>query len=573
MKHVWASDAGPVAPARTNSRAPFPLLVVLIVAASLLSACDVLSDFFHPESVPIEPMPHVACYDAPLDAVDTVAHRIGEWPADDYGASLLRITRYSVPVPRVAPNVSRTFTFSPETFENRYPPPRTYHALACRDRLVAIWQPSTEEAVLVSIIAGDFGSSATWSVPSLGQKLVAATLGEEALYYVTVRTGGDTTRSATVTLHRYSLDAFADPGHSHVGLDTSRHGFNMVESNRPWAWHASLAHSHGSVGLIMNRLMHRSDDGLNHQGAFAVVFDAQTLDVAASWGQTSGHSFGSYLTSASTSGGFLGIDHGDNFPRGVHLHRFDRDHRSSRVVYTFKTKHGTTPRNPAGVEFPIYDEITEGTLSYRWSNDNNVYGELGAVIETPDGLVVSFIGEPNPDGFALDGTRLMHDYLSDPRNVGLVTVRHDFERASEGPGRNVVTDDLVVSHHETSITESGGFYAFNGSWHPQRNAGLRWLTSYTDANSEHASRLKTIALPSGSIMLIWELWSRTAFRGVRFTIVDAVGGQVVPETSVTDRTMRLSRVDDPLAHGDRAILLNGRGMTMEVVAIDLEGVN
>ncbi len=573
MQHVWASDAGPVVPTRTNLLASSPLLVLLIVAASLLSACDVLSDFLHPESIPIEPLPHVACYDAPLDAIDTQAHPIGEWPADALGASALRITRYSVPLPRSAPNVSRSFAFAPDTHENRYPPPRTYHTFACRERLAMIWQSSTEDAVLVSIIADDFASSATWSVPSLGQKLVAATLGEEALYYVTAQTGGDTTRSATVTLHRYGLDALTYPGHSHVGLDTSRHGFNMVESNRPWAWHASLAHSDGSLGLIMNRLMHRSTDGLNHQGAFAAVFDAQTLAVARYWGQTSGHSFGSYLTSSSTAAGFLGIDHGDNYPRGVHLHRFDRDHKSSRVVYTFKTKHGTTPHNPAGVEFPLYEEISEGTVHYRWSNDNNVYGELGAVIETPDGLVVSFIGEPNYDGLALDDMRATHDYLSDSRNVGLVSVRHDFERASEGPGRNVVTDDLVISHHASSITESGGFYAFNGSWQPQRNAGLRWLTSYTDADSEHASRLKTIPLPSDSLMMIWELWSRTHFRGVRFTIVDAVGERIVPETAIASRAMRLSRVDDPLTLGDRAILLNGRGTTMEVVVIDLEGAN
>lgn len=317
-------------------------------------------------------MPHVACYDAPLDPTDMQAHPIGEWPADGVGATVLRLTRHTVPVPRKLPNVSRSFAFGPDTFENRYPPPRTYHAFTCRDRLVAIWQSGTEEAVLVTIVAGDYGSSATWSVPSLGQRLVAAALGEDAIFYVTVRTGEDTTRSATLTLHRYGLDEFGGLRHGHVDLDTSRSGFNMVESDRPWSWHASLAYSDDSLGLIMNRLMHRSDDGLNHQGAFAAVFDAQTLDVAASWGQTSGHSFGSYLTSSRTSGGFLGIDHGDNFPRGVHLHRFDRDHDSSRVVYTFTTKHGTTPLNPAGVEFPLYEEISGGTLHYRWSNDNSV---------------------------------------------------------------------------------------------------------------------------------------------------------------------------------------------------------
>lgn len=546
-------------------------IMATALVLSLLAACDVLSDVFDPEPIPIEALPKVACYDAVLDPTDTQAHPIGEWPADGVGASVVRLTRHRIPIPRRASSVGGLFPFAPDTFENRYPPPRTYHAFACRDRLVVAWQSGNQGDVLVTIVAGDFGSSATWSVPSLGQRLVAAALGEDAIYYVTVRPGADITRSATVTLHRYGVDAFDDLRHDHVELDTSRPGFNMVESDRMWSWHASLAYLDGSLGLIMNRLMHRSEDGLNHQGAFAAVFDARTLDVAASWGQTSGHSFGSYLTTAFASGGsFLGIDHGDNFPRGVHLHRFDRDQKSSRVVYTFKTKHGTTPRNSAGVEFPIYEEISDVTTHYRWSNDNNVYGEIGAVIETPEGLVVTFIGEPDPHGVALDDARATHDYLVDPRNVGLVTVRHDFEEATAGAGRNVVTDDLVVSHHASSITETGGFYAFNGSWNPQRNAGLRWLTTYTDADAEHASRLKTAPLSSDSILVIWERWSRTAFRDVRFMIVDPLGNPLLAETPIGGSAMRLSRTDDPLPHGNRAILLNGRGMTMEVVVIELD---
>ncbi len=534
-------------------------VVSAALVAMLLAACDGIPGFVDSEPVPIEPMPRVACHDLALEATDTPAHRIGEWPADGVGASVVRLTRHTVPVPRSAPSVNRSFAFSPDTYENRYPPHRIYHAFACRDRLVVAWQSGNHGDVLITIVAGDFGSSATWSVPSLGQRLVAAALGETASYYVAVLTGADTTRSATVTLHRYGVDEFDVLRHSHVELDTSRPVFNMVQSDRPWSWHASLTYSDGSLGLIMNRLMHRSEDGLNHQGAFAAVFDAQTLDVAAYWGQTSGHSFGSYLTSSSASGGsFLGIDHGNNFPRGVHVHRFDRDDRSSRVVYTVKTKHGTKPRNSAGVDFPIYEEISVETLHYRWSNDNNVYGELGAVIETPEGLVVSFIGEPNPAGFALDDSRATHAYLADWRNVGLVTVRHDFEVATEGPGYNVVTDDLVVSHHESSITESGGIYAFNCSWNPQRNTGLRWLTAYTDADGEHASRLKSAPLSSGSILMMWELWSRSEFRDVRFTIVDTLGNPIVAETSIGDRAMRLSRTDDPLAHGERVLLLNGR---------------
>jgi hypothetical protein len=46
---------------------------------------------------------------------------------------------------------------------------------------------------------------------------------------------------------------------------------------------------------------------------------------------------------------------GDNYPRGVHRHRFDEFEWRRQVVFTFKTLHGKLPRNPAGVEFPVYD--------------------------------------------------------------------------------------------------------------------------------------------------------------------------------------------------------------------------
>merc|ERR1712032_925784 len=100
--------------------------------------------------------------------------------------------------------------------------------------------------------------------------------------------------------------------------------------------------------------MHKAPDGLNHQGGIAVVLDAETLSVVKNNGQTSGHSFENSL-SVSESGEFVSVDLGDNFPRGVHLHKFDDNGMKSKVVYTFKTKHGTTNKSPAGKTYPRYD--------------------------------------------------------------------------------------------------------------------------------------------------------------------------------------------------------------------------
>ncbi len=82
---------------------------------------------------------------------------------------------------------------------------------------------------------------------------------------------------------------------------------------------------------------------------------------------------GTVLT-RNAQGQFVAIEVGDNFPRGIQIHRFDTQSRNSRVVYTFKTLHGTTPTSPAGKTYPLYAQYSTGAKQfYQWSNDNQTY--------------------------------------------------------------------------------------------------------------------------------------------------------------------------------------------------------
>lgn len=73
------------------------------------------------------------------------------------------------------------------------------------------------------------------------------------------------------------------------------------------------------------------------------------------------------------NGEFIGVDLGDNYPRGINVHRISRTGKSSKVVYEFKTQHGRTAVSPAGQTYPEYTEIsTAATTYYKWSNDNGV---------------------------------------------------------------------------------------------------------------------------------------------------------------------------------------------------------
>jgi len=68
-----------------------------------------------------------------------------------------------------------------------------------------------------------------------------------------------------------------------------------------------------------------------------------------------------------------------------------------------------------------------------------------------------------------------------------------------------VSSDLskIVS---SGITEDGIMYSFGGSPKNMHNEGLIWLTNYKDKDNENASRLKTLKLSNGNILLMWDIY-------------------------------------------------------------------
>ncbi|MBW7916263.1 MAG: hypothetical protein H3C53_06205 [Trueperaceae bacterium] len=548
-----------------------PVAGALVLA---LAACGFLEDLVPPPKSPPEPLPGGSCRDLPLTPSGAAAVPLGTWAAPGLPSGELVASQVRLPVAAAAPAAAGTSPAGPGEWQNRYPAPRTYFGFACDGLVGAVWQSASAGEVMVALFSADLARGSSWSLPGGGERLLAATFGAGRLYYLTLAPGGTTEEevAATLTLRAYTFGAPAESAAAAVSLDTSRQGLNMIASGdvRPWEGHSALAYSRGQLALVLSRLMHRSSDGLNHQGGVAATFDADTLTQTSLLGQTSGHSFGTYLTAAE-GGGFLAIDHGDNYPRGVNLHRIAVGSKTSRVVYTFKTEHGTTATSPAGVSYPVYEEISGGgTTYYRWSNDNNVYGELGAVLEFDDGLLVVFVGEPDPDGRALRNERAA-GYLTDPRDIGNVKVRADFQAAPYGEA-NVVTDDLVLSGGPGSVTESGGFYDFNGGWAPQRNAGLRWLTSYPDVDAGNASRLKAVRAGDDAGLLLWETWTPTTYTGTWFALVDKAGRLLTAPTPLgAAGAVRLARSDDPFVHDGSAYLFDGSGtdLVVTVVAGDL----
>jgi hypothetical protein len=420
-----------------------------------------------------------------------------------------------------------------------------------------IWQDKQSKAIHLTRLSSNLTKPATFDLTTDGNELLIAACSapDGSIFYATM--AGEK-GSSVLTVYRSDangrLQVKSKPDTSVGKLNIFNFGNDM----------ADMAWSRGKLALMVSRTMHKSPDGLNHQGGIAVIFDAENLHMLKNLGQTSGHSFDNLLT-VNRSGEFIDLDLGDNYPRGIHLHRISEKGRSSKVVYTFKTLHGTTPANSAKTTFPPYTEISsEGHSFYKWSNDNQTYSQLGGLIQAGDGYVVVFSGEPGPDGRALDNSRT-GKAVKDPRNIGLVRVISDFEK-SKGRG-SIVSDDLVLTK---GIVESGGFYSFGGGWSEQRNSGIVWLTNYRDAATESATHIRAAGMDDGSILVMWEKMAGTTYLGSYAARFDSSGNALTAPFELGNQ-VRFHRRDNPLVIGNRVYIASGDAMEqkLELTVIDL----
>ena len=339
----------------------------------------------------------------------------------------------------------------------------------------------------------------------------------------------------------------ADPAGEPIlsnGMDNTRRKFNVWSFGR--RGHGNMRYSKGVLGMILPRTMYRSSDGLRHQAAIAVSISAKTLQVIRNLGTTSSHSKGNIL-GVDSKGDFLGVDLGDNYPRGVHLHKFSATNKGSAVVFTFKTAHGTKPRNGS----PAYPEISrQGRQFYKWSNDNNTYSELGAVLENRKQFTVLFSTDQSLDGKVLDNGRAFRN-CSDPRNLAMLRVVKRFQKGGRG---SVVSDSLMVRLPKGNEVEEGGFFNFGGRWSKQRVTGVTWLTQYQE--DEGAHNPQAIETSDGGAVVLWE---KTSPRGDGLQVL-RLDKRGKPSAAIDlGVSLRLNRQDRLLRLGDRIYLIGSEG--------------
>ncbi|MFS1440752.1 hypothetical protein BCU50_002405 [Vibrio sp. 10N.286.46.E10] len=259
------------------------------------------------------------------------------------------------------------------------------------------------------------------------------------------------------------------------------------------------------IGLNIVRYYTRMADGANHQGGTLSVYDADTLDAVKHWGQVGGHQFDN-STMIDSQGNFVSLTIGDNYPRGIDLTQWNRTSRSGQVLMRFKTEHGTDPR---GGNYGEYTEIsTDTTTYYKWSNDTQIYSELGGVVEMDDRFI---------------------SFMSSERGLdNLLTARgHNLARnlVAVSTGKNT-SENRYLTFGEY---ESAEYYTFSGGYAKQEHQNLVWLTDFKGIQ-QNISRLKALKLADNIILLLMEIHTYDGYDHSAYMMVNKDLQVLVPIT-------------------------------------------
>ena len=430
-----------------------------------------------------------------------------------------------------------------------------------QQRVGVLWQDAACTAIAVTWVDASSGSHQTHELSALAGMRLAGGTSDDAgnLYYLTIQDAPAARAEGfevAAVLHKARFDG---SGATERALDVQKSGLNIYDFSADALRSASMRYSNGVLGVMLPRRMHMSGDGLRHQGAIALAYAAKDLQLIKNHGQTSGHSMANYL-SVNSKGNFVALDLGDNYPRGVHLHEFDKAKITSRLVFTFKTEHATSAKN--GI--PVYDEISgDGRTFYKWSNDNAVYTELGGLVEDKRGYTIVFATDQGLDGRVLDNSRAYRG-CQDPRNLALVRVVKNFGRAKPG---SEISDNLMVSLPRKVVAETGGYFDFSGGWHQQRVVGVTWLTQYGSGDGAHAPQL--LPRDDGNIVVLWEKRGNGA--GLHAAVIEPDGKFVTKEFALPFAT-ELNRQDRVLMVAGSSYLLANDGRGGEVRLYFVKGL-
>ncbi|GAD32636.1 hypothetical protein PLEI_4319 [Photobacterium leiognathi lrivu.4.1] len=429
-------------------------------------------------------------------------------------------TEYTSPVVRIMTEAHsrnedmyvpyENYNYNLDNHMSNYMPKVAYSAVSNGAKDGVVWQDQTDMAVYYSEFNSDGTHNRTINLPNSANEnlLSAASNGMGDIVYGLGASGGAAggVTPTTVRLIRYDLNA--ESLTINKTLNTSGTGNDGLSVWKVGSFPSKLAWSGDQIGLNILRTYLKGGDGLNHQGGWAVVYDANTLDFVRSWGQISGHQFGGTLT-VDSQGNFISSILGDAYPRGINILQWNDSTNYTQSLLRFKTEHSQNPNNPAGTTFEEYTDIsTPTTTYYKWSNDNRTYSELAGVVEMDDRFITFMTSER---GLRNDETGRAHNKS---RNIAVVAT-----------GKNVSENEyLTFGEYETTA-----FYDFGGGYRQETNRNVIWLTDFTDIQ-DNISRLKPLKLADNVILLLMEFHTFDGYDYSAYMMVNKELQVLVPLT-------------------------------------------
>ena len=168
-------------------------------------------------------------------------------------------------------------------------------------------------------------------------------------------------------------------------------------------------------------------------------------------------------------------------------------------------------------------------------------------------MLVLFSGEQP----SLDNKEANNAHNS-PRNIGFVKVPRDMD------------DRRVLSK---GPTETGGYYNFGGSWSPQENKGVNWLT-HSESLEDNSVRIKVTRLSKGQILVLFETWTGTKFVSSKLMTVDD-DGKITRSPKSSKFAFRMPWADEILSTGSNTAVffasVKGKLLRYEIALVSGPG--
>jgi hypothetical protein len=249
------------------------------------------------------------------------------------------------------------------------------------------------------------------------------------------------------------------------------------------------------VSFFAKHLGYDTSISARHQNGLVATLDTSTgTEITGS--NAYSHSFDQRVFYDSDNKRFITLELGDAYDRAIGL-----------ATYSIASTKGT--RKP----FKVY--LIKGT-----TGENNTYTRLGGVVNTSKGYLVLFATEKE--------TTVATTQATYPTNLALVRMTKTLS-TTESSTTNANYDSSFGGEAHT-VTQAGKSVTSNG---------VKWLTSYTNITSGSAERPKIVSLTDGSIIILWEEWTKTTYTTTKAMLIDADG-------NVTKQATDIGKIHIPL---------------------------